>query len=90
MRFSIVIGSYLFIGTEEKLLYMVDTKSFNIVDKISTQNFIFTISMIDKGTLICGQYQGFIDIIKIQGQNLAKIYQARSFNTNVYKIVQTD
>lgn len=90
MRFSIVVGSYLFIGTEEKLLYMVDTKSFNIVDKISTQNFIFTISMIDKGTLICGQYQGFIDIIKIQGQNLAKIYQARSFNTNVYKIVQTD
>lgn len=65
MRFSLVVGQYLFIGTEEKLLYMVDIKNFNIVDKISTQNFIFTISMIDKSTIICGQYQGFIDIIKI-------------------------
>ncbi len=56
MRFSIVVGAHLFIGTEEKLLYMVETKNFNIVDKISTQNFVFTISMIDKSTLICGQY----------------------------------
>jgi hypothetical protein len=36
MRFSIVVGTYLFIGTEEKLLYMVDAKNFSIVDKIST------------------------------------------------------
>lgn len=54
MRFSIVVGSYLFIGTEEKMLYMVDTKSFNIVDKLPTQNFVFTVSVIDKTTLICG------------------------------------
>lgn len=65
MRFSIVVGTYLFIGTEEKLLYMVDAKNFSIVDKISTQNFVFTISIIDKTTLICGQYQGFVDIIKV-------------------------
>jgi hypothetical protein len=65
MRFSIVVGTYLFIGTEEKLLYLVDTKNFNILDKIATQNFVFTMSMIDKSTLICGQYQGFVDVIKI-------------------------
>lgn len=90
MRYSIVSGSHLFIGTEEKLLYMVDTKTFTVIDKIATQNFVFTMSMIDKTTLICGQYQGFVDIIKIEGQNLEKIFQARSFSANVYKIVQTD
>lgn len=54
MRFSIVVGGYLFIGTEEKMLYMIDTKTFNIIDKLPTQNFVFTISAIDKTTLICG------------------------------------
>lgn len=54
MRYSIVSGSHLFIGTEEKLLYMVDTKTFTVIDKIATQNFVFTMSMIDKTTLICG------------------------------------
>jgi len=54
MRFSIVVGGYLFIGTEEKMLYMIDTKTFNIIDKLPTQNFVFTISTIDKTTLICG------------------------------------
>jgi len=74
MRFSIVVGGNLFIGTEEKLLYMVDAKTFSIVDKISTQNFVFTVSVIDKTTLICGQYQGFIDVIKVEGKQLAKMY----------------
>jgi hypothetical protein len=36
MRYSLVIDQLLFIGTEEKLLYMVDTSSFKILDKIST------------------------------------------------------
>lgn len=34
MRFSLVVGQLLFIGTEEKLLYMVDSRNFNIIDKI--------------------------------------------------------
>ena len=36
MRYSLVVDQLLFIGTEEKLLYMVDTQTFKILDKVAT------------------------------------------------------
>jgi hypothetical protein len=36
MRYSLVVGGLLFIGTEEKMVYMVETKSFEIVDRLET------------------------------------------------------
>ena len=36
MRYSLVVGGLLFIGTEEKMIYMVETKSFEIVDRVET------------------------------------------------------
>ena len=36
MRYSLVIGSLLFIGTEEKMLFMLDALTFDIIDKMQT------------------------------------------------------
>ena len=36
MRYSLVAGAILFIGTEEKMLYMLDALTFEILDKIMT------------------------------------------------------
>ena len=37
MRYSLVMGgNLLFIGTEEKILYMVDAMTFEILDRIMT------------------------------------------------------
>ena len=65
MRYSLVVGNFLFIGTEEKLLYMIDTNSLEIVDRIETQSYIFSICKIDKTTKCCGQYQGYVDILRV-------------------------
>ena len=71
---------------------MIDTSSFEVLDKMSTQSFVFTIEQIDSKTLVCGQYQGFIDIIQfsIDNQELTKLIQMRPFQANIYKIVQTE
>ena len=34
MRYSLVVGSLLFIGTEEKMLFMLDALTFDIIDRI--------------------------------------------------------
>lgn len=54
MRHSLVVDDVIFIGTEEKILYMVDVLEFNILDKIQTQNFIFAIQALSNDTVICG------------------------------------
>ena len=36
MRYSLVLGGLLFIGTEEKMIYMLETRTFEIVDRIET------------------------------------------------------
>ena len=56
MRCSLVLDRVFFVGTEEKLCYMIDTSSFEVLDKMSTQSFVFTIEQIDSKTLVCGQY----------------------------------
>lgn len=65
----------LFIGTEEKLLYMVDSDNFQILDRMPCQSYVFTIELIGSQTIVCGQYQGFIDIIKfnVDNQEMIKI-----------------
>lgn len=54
MRYSLVVNELLFIGTEEKMIYMIDTKTFEIVDAIETQQYVFSIASLDHGTIICG------------------------------------
>ena len=34
MRYSIVMDGLLFIGTEEKILYMLDLQTFDVIDRI--------------------------------------------------------
>lgn len=56
MRYSLVVADLLFIGTEEKLLYLVDIQHFEILDRMETQSYVFSIAAIDKTTIVCGQY----------------------------------
>lgn len=36
MRCSLVHNEFLFIGTEEKFVYMIDNTTFDILDKLET------------------------------------------------------
>lgn len=36
MRYSLVVDNYLFIGTEEKLLYLIDASTLEVIDRIQT------------------------------------------------------
>lgn len=75
MRYSLVVNNKLFIGTEEKMLYLIDALTFEILDRMMTQSYIFTMCKIDDGTIICGEYQGNVDVIKIGKEDqLVKIY----------------
>ena len=76
MRYSLVLdNSLLFIGTEEKMLYLVDAITFEILDRIMTQSYIFTICALDETTVICGEYQGNVDVITVKKhEQLVKIY----------------
>ena len=66
MRYSLVSDNLLFIGTEEKMLYMLDALTFEILDRFMTQSYIFTLCMIDKNTIVCGEYQGHVDVLRIK------------------------
>ena len=54
MRCSLVVGNLLLIGTEEKLVHLVDTKDLNVKDRTSTQSFVFSLILADHRTLLCG------------------------------------
>ena len=56
MRYSLVVNNMLFIGTEEKMLYLIDALTFDILDRIMTQSYIFTMCKIDDCTIVCGEY----------------------------------
>ena len=56
MRYSLINDNLLFIGTEEKMLYMLDALTFEILDRFMTQSYCFTLAMIDKNTIVCGEY----------------------------------
>ena len=47
MRYSLVVEDLLFIGTEEKMIYMIDTRIFEIVSSIETQQYVFSIVALD-------------------------------------------
>lgn len=67
MRYSLTVAdNLLFIGTEEKMLYLVDALTFEILDRIMTASYIFTMAKIDEQTIICGEYQGNIDVIRVR------------------------
>ena len=66
MRYSLVINNLLFIGTEEKMLYLIDALTFEILDRIMTQSYIFTMCKIDDCTIVCGEYQGSIDVVRVR------------------------
>lgn len=75
MRYSLVMHNLLFIGTEEKMLYLVDALTFEILDRIMTQSYIFTMCRLDDCTVVCGEYQGNIDVIRVRkGEQLVKIH----------------
>ena len=54
MRYSLVVEDLLFIGTEEKMIYMIDTTTFEIIDSVETQQYVFSIAALDETTIICG------------------------------------
>jgi hypothetical protein len=54
MRYSVVIENYLLIGTEEKLLYLIDVQTLELIDQIQTQSYIFSIAKINRNTVVCG------------------------------------
>ena len=54
MRYSLMTENLLFIGTEEKMLYMLDPLTFGILDRFMTQSYCFTMTMIDRNTIVCG------------------------------------
>ena len=56
MRYSLVVNNLLFIGTEEKMLYLIDALTFEILDRIMTQSYIFTMCKIDDCTIVAGEY----------------------------------
>ena len=90
MRYSVKLGNRLFIGTEEKLLYLVDAVSFQILDRLQTQSYIFTMCQIDAETVLCGQFQGFVDMIRANySDKLIKIAEQKLNTGNVYKILKT-
>ena len=66
MRYSLVSDNMLFIGTEEKMLYMLDALTYEILDKIMCQSYIFTMSMLDRNTIACGEYQGHVDVLRVK------------------------
>ena len=75
MRYSLVVGDLLYVGTEEKMLYLVDALTFEILDRIMTQSYIFTMCMVDEATIICGEYQGNIDVIRVRKhEQLIKVH----------------
>lgn len=91
MRYSLVLHNLLFIGTEEKMLYLVDALTFEILDRMMTQSYIFTMCKIDDNTIICGEYQGNVDVIRVRNQEqLVKIYQSKLLTGNIYKVIKTD
>ena len=91
MRFSFVHKDRLFIGTEEKMLYMLDANTYGILAQIATQSYVFTICMIDDNTLLAGQYHGFLDGVKIESNGqFSKMFETRLPAGNLYKIVKTD
>lgn len=90
MRYSLVVDNYLFIGTEEKMIYLVDASTFQILDRMMTSNYVFTMCRIDGSTICCGEYQGHVDVIRVRNHKLIKVHQARLLTGNVYKIIKTD
>lgn len=54
MRYSLVVENYLFIGTEEKLLYLIDVETLEVIDQIQTQSYIFSIAKVNRNTVVCG------------------------------------
>lgn len=91
MRYSLLVNNLLFIGTEEKMLYLVDALTFEILDRMMTQSFIFTICKVDDCTVACGEYQGFVDVVRVRNSDqLVKVYGSKLLNGNIYKIIKTD
>ena len=91
MRYSLVVGNLLFVGTEEKMLYLVDALTFELLDRIMTNSYIFTICAIDEQTVVCGEYQGNIDVLRVKKhEQMVKIHSTKLLTGNVYKIVKTD
>jgi hypothetical protein len=91
MRFSLVIDNLLFIGTEEKMLFMLDALTFEILDRMETQSYIFTICKVDRTTIVCGEYQGYVDVLRVmRSQHLTKIAEQKLLTGNIYKIIATE
>ena len=72
-------------------MYLVDALTFEILDRIMTQSYIFTMCCVDESTILCGEYQGNIDVIRVRKhEQLIKINSQKLLQGNIYKMIKTD
>jgi hypothetical protein len=89
LRSTLVIGDYLFTGFSNGLLLRQDRDSFQTDIEITLHTHIFCIEQLDDDHIICGQMNGWVDVVRISDGEVVCSKELKHITGNVTMIART-
>lgn len=90
LRSSLTVGSYLFTGHENGTLQRIDLDKMEIEYIVSLHAHIFSMEQLDREHIVCGQMNGWIDVVQIETGDIVCSKQLQHITGNITILKKTD
>lgn len=89
LRSALRVGDYIFSGYSNGLLHRMDADTLEVNMEIQLHTHIFCIEQFDKKHIICGQMNGWIDLVRIEDGKICLSKELKHVTGNITTILPT-
>jgi hypothetical protein len=89
LRSTLQIGDYLFTGYSNGLLTRHDSDSLQVDYQVTLHTHIFCIEQLDAHHIICGQMNGWVDVVRISDGLVVASKELKHITGNITMIIKT-
>lgn len=89
LRSTLQVRSYIFAGFSNGLLQRLDSETLEVGIEIKLHTHVFCIEQFDEDHIICGQMNGWVDLVRIDDGAIVLSKELRHVTGNITMIVRT-
>lgn len=89
LRSTLQVRSFIFAGYSNGLLQRLDSETLEVGAEIKLHSHIFCIELFDDEHIICGQMNGWVDLVRIEDSQVMISKELRHVTGNITMIVRT-
>lgn len=86
LRSSLQVRNYIFAGYSNGVLQRLDSETMELEYQINLHTHVFCIAQLDENYIICGQMNGWIDVVSIEEGKIILSQELRHIAGNITMI----